>query len=363
VEALGPQRLLVVLDNCEHLLDACARLAHALLRACPHLGLLCTSREPLGIAGETVWRVPSLPVPAAAGPAGGAALPAGGPGAEDLTRYAAVRLFRDRAAAAQPGFAVTAKNATAVAQLCVRLDGLPLALELAAARVRVLPPPQLLARLEDRFRLLTGGSRTALERHQTLQAAVDWSYDLLTDAERTLFARLAVFAGGWTLEAAEAVGAGDGLAAGEVLDVLTRPVDKSLALAEAQPDGTARYRLLETLRQYARQRLAAAAAAARCYERHAAHYLALAEDAGPRTAGASDPEAHAQLARLEAEFDNLRAALRWWAAWGDAGPGLRLTGALTQFWYRGATSRRGARGWRPSWRSPRRRPRRGARPG
>src|SRR5262249_41115285 len=157
--------LLLVLDNCEHLLDACARLADAVLRACPQVRLLCTSREALGIAGDTAWRVPSLPVPAATGPAGGDGLLPDAGGAEGLARYAAVRLFVERAAAVRPGFALSAEDAPAVAQVCVRLDGIPLALELAAARVRVLSPRQLLARLEDRFRLLTGGSRTALERH------------------------------------------------------------------------------------------------------------------------------------------------------------------------------------------------------
>jgi predicted ATPase/class 3 adenylate cyclase len=330
-DALKPRRLLLVLDNCEHLLDACARLADALLRACPHLRLLCTSREALGIAGEAAWRVPSLPVPAD----GGAAPPA--PGAAGLAGYAAVRLFAERAAAVRPGFALTADNAAAVAQVCARLDGIPLAIELAAARVRVLPPPQLLARLDDRFRLLTGGSRTALERHQTLQATVDWSYALLTEPERTLFARLAAFAGGWTLEAAETVGAdpddadGDGIAAGAVLDLLTRLADKSLVVADEQPDGTARYRLLETLRHYARQKLAARGAAVDALRRrHAAHYLALAEEAAPHLTG---PQQLAWLERLAAEQDNLRAALRWSLDDGAAAAGLRLAVALDQFWF------------------------------
>src|SRR5262249_3408287 len=206
------------------------------------------------------------------------------------------------AAGARPGSAVTAGNAAAVARLCARLDGIPLALELAAARVRVLLPEQLLGRLEDRFRLLTGGSRTAPARHRTLRAAVDWSYALLAAPEQALFARLAVFAGGWTLEAAEAVGAdpdaagGDGIAPGEVLDLLTRLVDTSLVVVEEQPDGTARYRLLETLRQFAAERLAGAQRrdAAR---RHAAYYVLLAEAPEP-AARASTAEA---LRRLERE--------------------------------------------------------------
>jgi predicted ATPase len=327
-DALRPERVLLVLDNCEHLLDACARLADALLRAAPHVRLLCTSREALGIAGEAVWRVPSLPVPAD----GGAA--ASGADAAALARYAAVRLFAERAAVVQPGFALTADNVAAVAEVCARLDGIPLALELAAARVRVLPPRQLLARLDDRFRLLTDGSRTASERHQTLQAAVDWSYALLAEPERALFARLAVFAGGWTLEAAEAVGAdpgGGGIAAEEGLDLLTRLADKSLVVAEEQPDGTAHYQLLETLRQYARQKLAARGPAVDALRRrHAAHYLALAEEAAPHLTG---PQQLVWLARLEAERDNLRAALRWYLDGGEAAAGLRLAEALWAYWY------------------------------
>ena len=273
--ALAPRRLLLVLDNCEHLVEGCARLADALLRACPRLRVLATSREALGVAGETAWRVPPLAVPGARRP----------PPLERLTQYEAVRLFIDRALAVQPAFRVTDASAPALAQLCHRLDGLPLALELAAARVRVLPVEQLLARLEDRFRLLTGGSRTAPARHQTLRAAVDWSYDLLDAPERALFARLSVFAGGWTLEAAEAVGPGARVEADEVLDVLTRLADRSLVVAEAHGDGTARYRLLETLRQYAQQKLAASGEEDAARGRHAAHYLALAEHAAPGTPG------------------------------------------------------------------------------
>ena len=330
-DALRAKRLLLVLDNCEHLLDACARLADVLLRACPRFTILATSREALGIAGETAWRVPSLALPDAAQP----------PLAEALTQSAAVRLFIERAAAVQPAFALTDHNAPAVAQLCARLDGIPLALELAAARVRVLPPEQLLSRLDDRFRLLTGGSRTALARHQTLRAAVDWSYDLLTEPERTLFARLSIFAGGFTLEAAEAVGAGPGgpggpeglggagIGAPEVLDLLIHLVNSSLVEAEAQPGGTARYRLLETLRQYARQRLDAGGAAPAAHARHAAVYLALAEAAAPALHG---PRQRRWLDRLEAEHDNLRAALRWLLDREDPDGAVRLGWALRWFW-------------------------------
>jgi predicted ATPase/class 3 adenylate cyclase len=330
-DALRPKRLLLLLDNCEHLLDACARLADALLRACAHLQILATSREALGIAGETAWRVPSLTLPDASG----TEYP---PPLEALTHCEAVRLFIDRAQAARPSFRVTAQNAPAVAQVCQRLDGIPLAIELAAARVRVLPPEQLLTHLEDRFRLLTGGSRTALERHQTLRAAVDWSYHLLTEPEQRLFSRVSVFAGGWTLDAVEAVGAdegisgeaivGEGTAAADVLDLLTHLLDKSLVV-EDELDGAARYRLLQTLRQYRQQKLAASGAAERIRERHAAYYLAVAEAAAPQLVGADQLP---RLARLDREHDNLRAALDWCAASGRAEPGLRLGVALWRFW-------------------------------
>jgi non-specific serine/threonine protein kinase len=232
-DALRAKRLLLVLDNCEHLLEACARLADALLRACPDVRVLATSREPLATPGETVWRVPPLAVPETGD----------SPPVERLTQSEAVRLFVDRARAAQPGFRATPATAPAVAHICRRVDGLPLAIELAAARVRVLPVAQILARLEDRFRLLTGGSRTVLPRQQTLRASLEWSHGLLSEDERVLFRRLAVFAGGWTLTAAEAVGGGAGVAPEEVLDGLTGLVDKSLVVAEG-PGDDARYRLL-----------------------------------------------------------------------------------------------------------------------
>ena len=211
--------------------------------------------------------------------------PGSAPPVEVLARSEAVTLFAERAAVAQPAFAVTDRNAPAVAQVCARLDGIPLAIELAAARVRVLPVEQLLGRLDDRFRLLTGGSRTAPARQQTLRATIAWSHDLLPASERRLFARLAVFAGGFSLEAAEAVGAGDGIEGAEVLDLLTRLVDQSLVLAEAPPDGEARYRLLETLRAYAREALEASGGAGAVRARHARFFLALAEATAPASAG------------------------------------------------------------------------------
>jgi predicted ATPase len=240
-DALRPKRLLLVLDNCEHLVEACARLAEAVLRAGPGVTLLATSREPLGIAGEVTWPVPPLRVPA---PETVERLVATGADlATAPAEFEAVRLFAARATAAAPAFRLSAATARTVAEVCRRLDGLPLAIELAAARLRVLPVGQVLARLEDRFRLLTGGHRTALPRQQTLRAAVDWSYDLLTVHERALFNRLSVFAGGWTLEAAEAVCAGEGIAADGVLELLSRLVDRSLVVVDAQPlaDGSGRY--------------------------------------------------------------------------------------------------------------------------
>jgi non-specific serine/threonine protein kinase len=329
-DALRRKRLLLVLDNCEHLLDAAARCAAALLRACPGVRVLATSREALGLAGETVWTVPPLTVP----PDGRR----GGPGGTDdaldggaLARYAAVRLFADRAVSVRPEFALSPETATAVAQICARLDGIPLAIELAAARTRVLPPRQLLERLEDRFRLLTGGSRTALERHRTLRATVDWSYDLLDERERRVFARLSVFVGGWTLEAAEAVAAGGGIAPADVLDALSRLVETSLVTFAEQPDGAARYRLLETLRLYGRQELAASGEEAAVRERHAAHVLAHAEAQSRRTQGASTLAAR-DFGWFARETDNVRAALDWLRDRGDAERGLRLGAFLDVEW-------------------------------
>jgi non-specific serine/threonine protein kinase len=315
---LRPKTLLLVLDNCEHLVAACAQLAEALLHACPGLRVLATSREALGISGETSLPVPSLAVPDVR------ALPP----LEALTQFEAVRLFRDRAAAVQRAFRVTDQNAAAVAQICRRLDGIPLAIELAAARLRVLPVEQIAARLDDRFRLLTGGSRTALERHQTLQAAIDWSYNLLNATERALLLRLSVFAGGWTLEAAEAVGAGGEIEARAVLDLLSSLVDKSLALAEAQ-GGQGRYRFLETIRQYAADRLLESGETAAVRDRHLGYFLRLAEEGETALQGAEDSQ---WLARLETEHDNLRAALGWSQKLDEVEMGLRLASALYAFW-------------------------------
>jgi predicted ATPase/DNA-binding CsgD family transcriptional regulator len=310
--------LLLVLDGCEHLIGACAGLAERLLRACPHLCVLATSLEPLQIAGESIWPVPALSVPA--------------PGrlstAERLADFDGVRLFVERANSALPGFAVTQENALSIARVCQQLDGLPLALELAAAWVKTLSPEQIAARLEDRFRFLTGGSRTAPPRHQTLRAAVKWSYGLLSADEQTLFARLSAFAGGCRLEAVEAVCAGAGIEEQDVLHLLGRLVDKSLVVPEER-DAHPRYRLLESLRLFGREQLVTTGEAEPTHRRHAEYYLALAEAAEPALWG---PALAAWLHRLEVEHDNLRAALRWSTGRGETEIALRLGASLSRFW-------------------------------
>ena len=302
---------LLLLDNCEHLVETCAKLAHDLLHACPRLKIMASSREALGVAGETAYRVPSLSLP----------------DAQNLTQCESVQLFVERATAAQSRFALTESNAQAVAQICRRLDGIPLALELAAARVKVLSVEQIAARLDDRFRLLTGGSRTALPRQQTLRALIDWSYSLLSEQERMLFRRLAVFIGGWTLEAAEAVCASDGIESDEVLDLLTRLVDKSLVSMEEQA-GEARYRRLETIRQYSREKFLEADDVEAVRDRHLAFYLQFAETGELAVQGR---ERSAWMRRLEMEHDNLRAALEWGLA-REPDSALRIVGALLGFW-------------------------------
>jgi predicted ATPase/class 3 adenylate cyclase len=322
VETLKPKRLLLLADNGEHLLADCAGLADALPRGCPDVQILATSREGLNIPGETTYRLPSLslPPPTALAPGGHPA-----PTSESLTQYESVRLFIDRATAAVPAFAVTNANAFAVAQLCHRLDGIPLVIELAAARVKALPVEKLAERLDDRFRLLTGGSRTALPRQQTLRALIDWSYNLLSEPERALLRRLSVFAGGWTLEAAEDVcpdESGD-----DVLDLLTALVEKSLVVYE-EAAGEGRYRLLETLRQYGRDRLLESGEAETIRERHLDFFLRLAETAGPELQGAQQG---VWLEPLAAELDNLRAALAW-GVQSEPASALRLAVALDWFW-------------------------------
>lgn len=319
-EAMKSRTLLLILDNCEHVVGACAQLAETLLRACTAIRILATSREALGIAGEVAWRVPSLSLPQPHELASVDSL-------ARITQYEAVRLFVERAETASSDFRVTPHNVGAIVQICRRLDGIPLAIELAAARVKVLSVEQIAARLDDRFRLLTGGSRTALPRQQTLRAMMDWSYELLNDRERMLFRRLSAFAGGFTLEAVEAVCADEQILPHEILDLLTNLVSKSLVVFEER-DGEARYRLLETVRQYARDKLLETGEAARIRTLHRDWFLAFAERAEGALQG---PDQALWLKRLETEHDNLRAALEWSS--NDAEIGLRLAGALWFFWY------------------------------
>jgi predicted ATPase/DNA-binding SARP family transcriptional activator len=309
VAALADRRMLLILDNCEHVIENAARLSHRLLGACPELRVLATSREALGITGETLRPLPPLTFPAAGTPAG------------ETLRYPAVRLFADRAAAVRPNFAVDAGNADAVLRICGALDGLPLAIELAAARLRSLPIEDVAARLDDRFRLLSRGDRTAAPRHQTLRAVVEWSWDLLGDAERLLARRLTVFAGGVTFDAAVRVCR---LPANEVDELLADLADKSLV----QRDGD-RYRMLDTVRVFCAERLAAAGEEERLHRAHAEYVLDLAETASPYLLRAEQVE---WLARLTTEHGNLHAALRW-AVRGDPPLALRLLGALSWYWW------------------------------
>ena len=343
-DALASRSLLLILDNCEHLLAAVAQLADTLLRSCPNVRIMASSREGLGIAGEKIYRLPSLALPEA----NKFLMP------HVLENYDSVRLFVDRAVAVAPAFAITHANAPAVAQVCRRLDGIPLAIELAAARIRVMPIEQIATRLHDRFRLLTGGSRTALPRQQTLRALIDWSYDLLTPSEKTLLRRLSVFSGGWTLEAAEEICSSDtegtdgedegadsiqnpkskiqnspAIETYEILDLLSLLLDKSLVIYE-ENEGSPRYRLLETVRQYSADRLQEEGEREIFRERQARYFMAFAEEAAGHLTG---PEQAGWLGRLEVEHDNLRAAQETFRERSDASEsGLRIVAALWRFW-------------------------------
>jgi predicted ATPase len=318
IEHFGTRACLLVLDNCEHLVDACADLAIGLLESCPALVVLATSREPLAVAGERVFRVPPLATPAAdiqASP-------------DVLERHPAVQLFMERAVATCPQFSLTRRNASAVSEICRRLDGLPLALELAAARVTVFSPAQIRQHLDRRFELLTGGNRTAHTRHQTLQAALSWSHELLSASEQTVFRRLAVFSGGWNAEAAVSVCADAELSGFELVDVLESLVNQSLVIAEETGTRT-RFRFLETIRHYAWERLVETGELADLRYRHASWFLDEAEDAEQALLrGEQQP----QLTALEAEHDNLRAALAWALSEEVGGMALRLASALVLFW-------------------------------
>ena len=317
------RELLIILDNCEHLLDACAKFTDSVLRGSRGVRILASSREALGIAGETAYRVPSLPTPS----------PKEQIEIERLEKYESVQLFTERAAQSQPTFKVTKATSPAVAQICHRLDGIPLAIELAAARVKVLSVDQIAERLDDRFRLLTGGSRTALPRQQTLRALIDWSYQLLTERERLLFRRLAVFVGGWTLEAAEAICGFGEIESSDILDLLTHLIDKSLVVVE-NSGKESRYHRLETIRQYAREKLFETEEAAQMRDRHLDYFLTLAENAETEILNSNQI---AWLERLHAEFDNIRAALEW-SQEKRVEDGLRLGSALWRFCLRSGYS-------------------------
>jgi predicted ATPase/DNA-binding CsgD family transcriptional regulator len=312
---LAERRLLIALDNCEHLLGACAELAGTLLGACPGVVILATSRESIGVEGEQSWRVPSLQVPQAE-----LAVAA-------FAEVEAIQLFCDRARHVRPNFRLLDENAQAVATICRRLDGIPLAIELAAARVRLLTPQEIADAMRERFVLLTGGARTAMPRQRTLEASVDWSHDLLSTAEQTLFRRVSVFAGGWTLDGVEAVCAGGELEVAQILDLLASLVDKSLVQVEEQGAKT-RYSLLETVRAYARQKLSDAAEAALVRNQHLDYHMRLAESAEPDLYGARLEQL---LGPLATELDNFRGALGWAVDAGCVEEALRLASALWLF--------------------------------
>ncbi|MGE5249369.1 MAG: adenylate/guanylate cyclase domain-containing protein, partial [Bacteroidota bacterium] len=314
MDYLREKKLLLVLDNCEHLVEPSAKLVDALLGGSPTVKIMVTSREALGISGEFIWHVPSLSLPDTRQL----------PPVEGLSQYEAVRLFIERATLVQPHFLVTNDNAPALAQICFRLDGIPLAIELAAARMRALSLEQIASRLDDRFRLLTGGSRTALERHQTLRAAIDWSHNLLSAEERLLLRRLSVFAGGWTLEAAEQVCIEEGEEL-DVLDLLARLVEKSLVILDES-----RYHMLETTRQYAREKLLESEEGLVLRDRHFAYFLDMAEKGDPEIRGPNQIE---WLHLLEAMRDNLRAALEWGIESQPAEAALRMVEKLDRFWF------------------------------
>jgi len=319
IEALCARTLLLIFDNCEHLLDASAELVNALLKNCPNLKVLATSREALGIAGEALYQVPPLMLPdiQPIEPL------------EKLTQYESIRLFNERARLSMMSFLMTMENAYSIAQICRHLDGIPLAIELAAARVKVMSVQQIAVRLDDRFNLLKAGSRTVIQRHQTLRATIDWSYELLTDQERVLLQRLAIFSGSWSLEAAEAVGMGGNVDESNLLDLLTNLVEKSLVIVKADRQ---RYGMLETVRQYAKEKLMASGEAETYYQAHLEYFLKLAEDAEPHLKGAGQVQ---WINRLDDELDNLRMALDWSISSStNREAGLKLSGALWRFWQR-----------------------------
>lgn len=328
---LAQKSVLLILDNCEHVIEACSYLALRLAQDCARLHLLATSRQSLGVAGERVWRVPPLSVPLAPG------VESASLDAEDLaSEFEAIRLFVERARAALPTFALTERSIGPTVQICCRLDGIPLALELAAARVNVLLVEEIARRLDDRFRLLTLGNRTAPHRQQTLRAAIDWSYDLLSEQERLLLGRLSVFAGGWSVEAAEQIGADEEgkpsetnvrIRDIEVLDLLAQLIDRSLVTVDGTEAGASRYRIMESIREYARERLHASGEEPVLRDRHRVYFAGLSVAAEQQLAG---PDQATWLERLEKEHDNLRTALE---ACIHSDTGLLMACSLWRFWY------------------------------
>jgi len=307
---LRSRRTLILLDNCEHLIDVCAKLVHEILSVCADVHVLTTSREALNLPGEVAWRLRSLTLPPV-DPSSSLAT---------FARTEAIRLFVQRTRAVRPDYELTDENVAAIAQICRRLDGLPLAMELAAARMRSMSAHEIAERLDDRFRLLTGGSRSSLPRQRTLEATVSWSYDLLSEVERLLFERLSVFAGGWTIESADAVCSDDELESLDIADMLAVLVDRSLVVPEETADGRTRYRMLETLRQFGRDRLLEAGEASSIRSRHLAWAVELAERSPPQTGNLAPPE-------MLVEEDNLRIALEWAAETEDHRSGLRILAA------------------------------------
>ncbi|HSJ87306.1 MAG TPA: BTAD domain-containing putative transcriptional regulator [Anaerolineales bacterium] len=323
---------LIIFDNCEHLIEACAQLVNLLLISCPRLSILATSREALRVQGEITYRVPSLTIPKLDSVSD----------LEHLVGFESIRLFSERAALASPGFTVNSRNAPAIVQICHRLDGIPLAIELAAARVNVLSVDQIAKRLDDRFNLLTVGFRTSLPRHQTLRATIEWSYDLLSEKERIVFRRLAVFIGGWTLEAAEYVCSEYGVELREILDLLSQLVNKSLISVETELVET-RYRRLETIRQFARLRFLESAESATLQNRHLTYFVAKTEQIEPYLLG---EEQSRWMDYLDTEFDNIRLALEWSISTRRSEDGFRLFGSLGWYWFIRDHHHEGARWFR-----------------
>jgi predicted ATPase len=313
---LVEKQMLIILDNCEHVLDACAQLVHTLLTHCPGVKILATSREALGILGEAVYRVPSL------------ALPDTRQVVDNIRDYESVRLFEERAQLARMDFSLTIENAFSVSKICSQLGGIPLAIELAAARIGSFSPEQITAQLQENLSLLTTGNRTALPRHQTLQAAIDWSHDLLLPAEQTLFRRLSVFVDGWTLDAAENVSSDPYIQSTMVPNLIYQLVNKSLVIIEETPSGT-RYRMLETIRQYSYEKLVESEECNVLHDRHLEYFLGVAERAEPYLIKSEQLE---WLAVLDADYGNLRLALEWSLAKPTAELSLNLCNALWWFW-------------------------------